>query len=134
RDASGQSCRRNRFYVMSMRFDQIRDHRWPSGGDQPIAILAVPVEQLAEKCGFVLDEWEEDGLGSARGFAFVLPSGRIVLLYELAHMDGRTGSGANVSVDLGDLAAIGPTEIVAEVLSALQLPQSAIYWILAVTC
>ena len=113
---------------MTTELRQVQNHRWPSGGDQPIALLQTSAEDLALRHGLLLEKWEEDGLGPACGFACMLPSGRVVLIYDLEHMNRSVGIASNVSADLGDIANVGPAVIVAEVLSTFRVTRSEVLW------
>ena len=107
--------------------EQVRDHRWPSGGEQPIAGLRVPIDGLAAQAGLKLETWEEEGLGFARGAWCRLPSGRVVQLYELEHAPDP-GVRLTVSADLYDIATVGSRTVVDEVLRAFGLGAQVLAW------
>ena len=114
---------------MNTTIQQVAGYRWPSGGEQAIAILRVPLERLAEKSGLTLEQWDEEGLGPARGVWCRLPSGRVVQLYELEYTpEDRGAVGPNVSADLGDISRIGPEKLVDEVLQAFALSRADVSW------
>ena len=55
-----------------------------------------------------LETWEEDGPGPAHGFFVRLPSGRVVLLQQLAYAVEHFGKqGPDVFVDSDDVVNIG---------------------------
>lgn len=102
-----------------------------SGGDFPIAVLAVRLEDLARRLGLELRTWEEEGLGAATGALCRLPSGRVVALCEHAHAVEHLGApGPDVVVDGGDVLASGADALVEEILAAFDLPRSAVAWIM----
>jgi hypothetical protein len=107
---------------------QVFDHHWPSGSGEPIAILGILFEPLGVGRQFALEEWEEDGLGPARGFWCRLPSGRIVLLWELEATRGEYLHGIHVSVDSGELREREPRQWLAELFAALGLPEDVVLW------
>jgi hypothetical protein len=87
-----------------------------------IATLRIRVDVLADRFGFKIEEWQEDGLGSARGFVCRLSSGRLVLIYELAHQVNVLGHpGPNVEMDTSDIARDGIDAPLREVLDAFGL-------------
>lgn len=106
------------------------EHRCPSGGDMPLAGLAIRVDELARRVGIPLQEWEEDGLGTMRGAVCRLPSGRVVLVRELAHAVRHLGTaGPEISVDAGELAVEGVDALVAEVRAAFGLEPEELDWV-----
>lgn len=114
---------------MTMSIQQVHQHRWPSGRDEPVAILKPSIDGLARQGGFILDEWDEDGLGPARGFNCMLPSGRVVLIFELDHTRGRPVHGINLSADSQDFDVAGTTPILDEVLLAFGLSRDDVLWV-----
>jgi hypothetical protein len=59
--------------------------RFPQIVPWAVAMLNVRAYELADRFDYRLDEWEEDGLGEAKGFAVILPTGLWVLFEELQH-------------------------------------------------
>jgi hypothetical protein len=108
---------------------QVMDHRFPSGLGQQIGGLSVRIDSIVDRYGLMLEEWDEDGLGLARGLAIELPSGRVVLLQELAYAIERLGSrGPDVIADGGDIMSTGVAPLLIEVLEALGLSNEAVAW------
>jgi len=109
---------------------QIRHHRFPSGFELPIAGLKIGLEKIESLKGFDLDEWEEDGLGTARGGFFELASHRIVLVRELEHAREYLGAaGPDIHVDGADIIASDIKALVADVLEGLSLTADDLAWI-----
>lgn len=105
---------------------QVSEYQFPSP-DLAIAILRVPVAEIAKRFGLTVDTWEEAGLGRAHGMFIRFPSGRVMLLRELEHAIKHLGrEGPTVHVDAGELAAFGVEPLVAEVLESLGLPSDAV--------
>lgn len=108
---------------------QVWDHRWPSGTDEQIAILAVSVDTVARRFGFTAETWDEDGLGPARGFACTLPSGRVISLVEFSHRPGTARRGPNLNVDSLELQQMGGAVLLREALDALGLVEAEVDWV-----
>lgn len=108
--------------AMKQRFD----YHWPSGSDEWIAILAIDVVEVAARSGFVVERWEEAGLGPAAGFAGELDSGIVVQLVTFTAGDpGRV----HVSADSRVVARRGAQPIVREIIEELGLPAEAVTWL-----
>lgn len=108
---------------------QIVEHRYPSGGEWAIAGLSVSLDDLAAQLGLDLQSWDDDGLGPARGAFIRLPSGRVVLVQELAHAAKHLGwRGTDVIADAGDVVTLGVRPLIDEVVSACGLSKEAIGW------
>jgi hypothetical protein len=89
---------------------------------QWIGTLNVRAASVAERNGFVLKSWDDEGLGEATGFACELPSGCVVLVEEHRHnIEHLGGTGADVSADLTEVARDGPAAIFREALECLSL-------------
>ncbi len=94
--------------------------------------LGVRVSEIAERTGFRLETWEEDGLGPASGMFVRLPSGTVVLLRELKHAVEHLGArGPAVWTTADKLSASGVESLVAEVLENLGLRRDDVTWIAA---
>ena len=95
-----------------------------------LARLLINVEVLAERLGFELETWDEDGLGEAAGAMCRLPTGRVILLRQLHHMVDNFGvTGPDIHVDLAELVESGVHPLLAEVLEALGLSLSSVSWV-----
>jgi hypothetical protein len=95
---------------------------FPSGVGFWLIMLNVRVNTLATRLPFSPQEWEEDGLGMARGCFLKLSSGRVILLEELQHSIEHFGAkGPIVMVDVGEAAALGFKALLAEVVADLSL-------------
>ncbi len=101
---------------------------WPTA-EWGVASLAVRCVVLFRRLGLEPREWEVDGLGSAIGGLCRLPSGRVVLVQELAHAVRHLGRrGPDVWVDASEVASVGVEEILHEVVSAMGLQNDEIDW------
>ena len=107
---------------------QLSDYRWPSGSGDPIAILAVRLETIARRFGLSSEEWEEEGLGPARGFMCRLASGPVISLVELAHRAKTAYPGPNLSVDSHELEEVGVARLLEDALEALGLGEADVVW------
>lgn len=105
---------------------QIADYRF-SSTDWPIVSLIVDVATIADRFGFTIDHWVEDGLGPASGMLLKLSSGRVVVVCELEHAVKYHGAkGPTILVEASHLAQYGVEPLVNEVLDALELSREAI--------
>jgi len=87
-----------------------------------VCTLTVRVTDLAERFGFALIHYEDDGLGWASSMFVKLDSGRVALLTEHAHAVERLGAkGPAVEVDARDIAQLGVAPCVDEVLDGFRL-------------
>jgi len=75
-----------------------------------------------------LENWEEDGLGKARGAFIRTKSMRVFLLRELAHIREHLGIKFSMETDAKDLADLGAAPLIDEVLEALGLERSTVDW------
>jgi hypothetical protein len=107
---------------------QLWNYRWPSGTDEQIAILAVPVETIERRFELSAEEWIEDGLGPARGFWCMLPSGRVISLVEFAHRAETAYPGPNLSVDSHEFHRIGGARLLKDALEGLGLTEADVVW------
>jgi len=64
---------------------KVIDHKFPSGLDHPLVMLSIDVQTLANNKNIIIDEWEEDGLGTHRGFFIKTHGDFIVLLSQSDH-------------------------------------------------
>jgi hypothetical protein len=104
------------------------EHKFPSGLGQTIAVLSVSFDDIAARFGEPLS-WDDDGLGPARGVVVRLPSGRIVLIKELAFAIKYQGApGPQLVVDGAALVAFGVDGLLQEALRALGISESAVAW------
>jgi hypothetical protein len=107
---------------------QPETYRW-SGGEFALFNLRLRVDELAERLGFSIDSWEEEGLGPARGAVLRLSTGKLILLQEQEYLiESGTTEGPCVWVDAADLAALGVTLLLHEVLGELGLDLEAVGW------
>jgi hypothetical protein len=91
--------------------------------------LNTRADALAKSLSLSLQEWEEDGLGPARGCFVKLSSGKVVLIRELEHAVRHHGAGGpTVMVNVGDAANFGLIELVTEVKADLNLSPEQIAW------
>lgn len=115
-----------------VRVVQVQGDDVPRATRAAICTLAVPVEDVAARLGLVIEEWEEHGLGTARGGFVGIATGRVLLLSELAHARRHLGAkGPTVEVDMADLegeGATGPAALLGEVVTGLGIKDAEIDW------
>jgi hypothetical protein len=101
-----------------------------SGPEIQLCTLAIRIADLAERFGFTLIHYDDDGLGPAASMFVRLESGRPLLLTEHAHAVEHLGSkGPVVEVDARDIVEIDVEPFVDEVLEAFQLSRKDVHWI-----
>jgi shikimate kinase len=109
-----------------MRFESPTSFEWTTDA-VPLARLAMGVDELAARIHAAVSNWEVDGLGPARGFCVRMSSGRAYGFVELELVIRHNGtSGLLVCVDAGDLAALGPDALLAELVDAITISSSGI--------
>lgn len=100
------------------------------GPEMQLCTLAIRIADVAERFGFTLIHYDDDGLGRAASMFVRLESGRPLLLTEHAHAVEHLGSkGPVVEVDARDIAEIDVEPFVDEVLEAFQLSREDVDWI-----
>jgi hypothetical protein len=78
--------------------------------------------------GLTIDVWEEDGLGTARGFFVTLENDCIVLVRELDHQRNNFDyPGPTIFADGWDAVGHGHTLLLDQTLKALSLSKSDVY-------
>ena len=101
---------------------RLTDHRFPSGIDEALVMLSLPMKEIASRVGLRVEVWDEDGLGTARGCWVPIRDGMVVLLRELDHAREHLGAtGPVVWVDSGDAIAVGFDNLLQSTLDALSL-------------
>jgi hypothetical protein len=104
----------------------VTSYTWPTDGIS-IARLSVRVDDLAARLGIAIQTWDVDGLGSARGFGFRLPSGRVYLLAESdLPVRCQRVAGPSVNADAADVSAHGVVALVDDVVAGLGLSRSEV--------
>lgn len=100
-------------------------------GEAPLLVLRGSAAELLSPFGIPLHEWEEDGLGRARGAGVRLPSGCGILLTELLDAPRYPDYG-QVAVDVAadDLARLGGDRLADEILAALRLGRGHVAWMM----
>lgn len=112
-----------------MNIAQIYDYRFPIT-DWPIMQFQMRMFEIAQSFGFRVESWQEDGLGEAHGMFLRLPSERVILFREMQHLIKHDCvKGPTVWIDVGVVAEIGVEPLVAEVLTAINLPPEAVDWV-----
>jgi len=100
------------------------------GPEMQLCTLAVRISDLADRFGFTLIHYDDDGLGQAASMFVRLESGRALLLTEHAHAVEHLGSkGPVVEVNARDIVEIDVEPFVDEVLEAFQLSREDVDWI-----
>ena len=118
---STTGCRRSKTDCMTSP-KQILGHKFPSGLDYGLVMLAQPAGRIAANLGFKVDVWEEDGLGTTRGFFVQLNDACVVLVRETDHGRKHFGHpGPDVLVDGADALRLGYDKLLEGVLEALLL-------------
>lgn len=108
--------------------EQVADHRFPSGLDWALAVLGVDIAELAGRLGVEIERWEEDGLGTARGFFLRLPSGRVILLQQMDYVPESGVAGVTILVDGGEAVHECHADLLRDVLTGLRLDESVVRW------
>lgn len=111
-----------------MMADQVRDYRFPSGLDWALAVIDADLAILAAPSPVAIEHWEEDGLGTARGFFLKLPSGRVILLQQMDHVPESGVAGVTIIVDGGEAVRECHADLLRDVLSGLLLDESVVRW------
>lgn len=103
-------------------------YHWPTVC-VPACVLRVPFDALVDRHALAVEHWDEDGLGPARGGAYLLDSNLVVAIQDLEYARNRPGmAGPCVEVDATDLIANGIAGTVRKILDGLRLPDDAIDW------
>ena len=85
-----------------------------------IAILNVPVKEIAQRGGYNLYQWDEDGMGVVSGFGVVLPTGLWVVLREYENLIER-GVCSGPTVEINSIPCNEMEKLLQEVLTAFEL-------------
>lgn len=93
-----------------------------------IAYLADPIEALADRFGWTLDAWEEDGLGEAVGCFVLTAAGRTVMLYDLLPARTMGWGGVKLKSDCRDIVDFGTEVLLVDAISSLDLAESSVRW------
>ena len=108
---------------------QAHEHRFPSGLDQAIIELTVPLNEIASRHNMKPEKWNEQAFGPANGMFVRLPSRQVVLLRELEHAIEHLGArGSTVLADVGDVVEVGVGRLIADVLMGLNITQDKVRW------
>jgi hypothetical protein len=108
---------------------QISEYRFTSP-EMPILSVSMPLAEIADRFGFTMEAWEEDGLGPACGVFVRFPSERVMFLRELKHAIAHLGAvGPTVWVDASQIAAFGVEPLVTEFLESFGLQRYALSWV-----
>jgi uncharacterized protein YjaG (DUF416 family) len=107
---------------------QVWNHWFPSGMDEPIAVLKTRLAVLATSHGFQVEEFEEVGLGIMRGLSCRIHSGRVYGLVEAVALQNSEYTGPEVVADHCEYIALGPDLLVRELLDALGLSADDVVW------
>jgi hypothetical protein len=83
--------------------------------DLPIAWLSVSIEDIVRRFSLQLEDWNEDGLGRARGVVVQIDDGHKFALVALDHLQGVQGPHFEVVADGMDIIAVGVDALVDEV-------------------
>lgn len=97
---------------------QVFNHLWPSGDSLALTAITLSLPELARRFSLNVVTWEEDGLGEAHGCMLKLPSGRVILAWDLEHTKREIVS---IEVDAGDAVEMGLRAFLDEVRFALEL-------------
>jgi len=108
---------------------QISEYRF-SSYDLPIATIGQRVAEIADRFGFKIDRWEEDGLGPAQGMFVRSAAGKVMLLCEMERAVRRLGQkGPTIYVEAYDLADLGVGPLVQDALETFGLSMDQLTWI-----
>jgi hypothetical protein len=109
--------------------EALSEYRFPLDS-MVLCSLRVRLDVIATRFDLPIYEWEEDGLGRARGLGCRLPSGLVFVLRELEHAVRHLGAaGPGVDVDVGVVATRGVASLVDEITNALQLSSAEVDWV-----
>jgi len=111
-----------------MHTPHIVEHKFKSGIDIELLMFRVDVNSIAITIEAAVDVWEEDGLGTKRGFFIELSNACIILVSESDHGRKHLGHpGPVVYVDGLDAIEFGYDALVTESLNRLSLTSQDIY-------
>lgn len=106
---------------------QVYDYRF-SNPEYEIMRFQVRISEIAKFIGSEVESWD-DQLGPARSMCLRLPSGRVVVFFELQHsIDQHGEKGPYVQVDAALLAEFGVEFLIDEVLTSLGLSDKLVDW------
>jgi len=95
----------------------------------PVCTVNVRVAVLAERLGFTLDAWEEDGMGPATGFLCRLSDGLVTYTEEFAHaVEHLKAQGPTFYVSVEALRARGVAATVSTIQHAIGLDDNHVDW------
>ena len=96
---------------------------YPSGWDFPLFRLGIPVEEIARRLRKNLDVYDEEGLGTFRGFWMTLNFGANIELFQSDHLMKHGHKGPVVQVDAFDAIKFGHEKLYWGSLHALGLSE-----------
>jgi len=106
---------------------QVYDYRFPNP-EYEIMRFQVRISEIAKSLGFEVESWD-DQLGPARSMCLRLPTGRVVVFFELQHaINYHDEKGPYVQVDAALLAEFGVELLIDEVLTSLGLSDQLVDW------
>jgi hypothetical protein len=106
---------------------QVYDYRFPNP-EYEIMRFQVRISEIAKSLGFEVESWD-DQLGPARSMCLRLPTGRVVVFFELQHaINHHDEKGPYVQVDAALLAEFGVEPLIDEVLTSLGLSDQLVDW------
>jgi hypothetical protein len=115
---------------MTPALERLSEWRAPSGDTFWLGVLGIRLPEIANRLGFPLRHYDEDGLGPTADLLLRLPTGTVVVLQEV---EGEVMTGAcrgpNLWVDVGDIVRLGGADIRAEFLRALNLGPEAMEFV-----
>jgi len=108
---------------------QLRDFTFPSGLDWSLATITCRVPDLAARLGVEVEFWEEDGLGTARGFALGPSASPLLVSEQLHSLDIHPLYATVITIDGGEAAAMGHAALLDRALAMLGLERDMVTWV-----
>jgi hypothetical protein len=97
--------------------------------DYPLCVIDEPISAVAARVGASEQSWIEPGLGRARGFSVLQPTGLSLRAEDLLERPSHCPPGFTVYVEAERLASDGVEATLQTILSAFGSKHSSVSWI-----